>query len=169
MLAEIHAAPAFRDSGKREAEEQEFRQMCPGEGLAELPDAIPDPSPLVGQAERLFSEGGNPAQAIKLAQQGVREDEWRLQRIRPVDWYSVEFKRQAQFALQTQYWRLWTLQVRCQRKAGETGKANALLATMEQRITLLPKNQATQHWEALAYLARLYAEGNQTRQASQKT
>jgi len=168
MLAEIHASPTFRDSRKQEAEEQTFRQLCPGETLARLPDAIPDPSPLVAQAEKLFAQGGDPAQAITLAQQGVREDEWRLQRIRPVDWYSLDFKRQAQFALQTEYWRLWTLQVRCQRKAGETGKANALLATMEQRVTLLPKSQAPQHWEALAYLARLYAEGNQTRQASQK-
>ena len=43
-----------------------------------------------------------------MAEQGIRDDEWRLQRIRPFDWYSVEYKRQAQRELQAKYWRVWS-------------------------------------------------------------
>jgi len=64
---------------------------------------LPDPSPLVDHAERLLAQHDDPDRIATLALQGIREDEWRLQRIRPFDWYSVEFKRQAQRELQAKY------------------------------------------------------------------
>ena len=90
--------------------------------------ALPDPSPLVDQAERLLAENGDPDHIVAMAQQGIRDDEWRLQRIRPFDWYSVDYKRQSQRELQAKYWRFWSLQVRCERRAGRPEKASGLLA-----------------------------------------
>ena len=72
-----------------------------------------------------------------MALEGLRADEWRLQRIRPVDWYSVEYKRQSQRELRAEYWRVWSLQVRCYRKANRLKEAADLLGVMEQRATLL--------------------------------
>jgi hypothetical protein len=169
ILAEIYGSQTFADAGKEKAERQAFLQLCPGGALARLPDPIPNPSPLIAQAERRLSQNGDPGEIVRLALQGIRDDEWRLQRIRPVDWYSVDFKRQSQQDLQSEYWRVWALQVRCRRKAGETEEANSLLATMEQRVMLLPRNSRDpQYWQALAVLTRLYAEANQMQQASQK-
>jgi hypothetical protein len=169
MLAEIYSSKTFSDAGKEKTERQAFLRLCPGGTLSRLPDAIPERSPLIGQAENLFRQNGDTGEIVKLALQGIRDDEWRLQRIRPVDWYSVDFKRQSQQELQSEYWRVWALQVRCWRKSGETEKASGLLATMEQRVALLPKQpRDPQYWHALSTLARLYAEGNQMSQASQK-
>ena len=58
-----------------------------------------------------------------MAEQGIRDDEWRLQRIRPFDWYTVDYKRQTQRELQAKYWRLWSIEVRCYRRAGRPGKS----------------------------------------------
>ncbi|HUK25748.1 MAG TPA: hypothetical protein VLV49_14290 [Terriglobales bacterium] len=169
MLAEIYGSEAFGDAGKQAAERQAFLQLCPGGALARLPDAMPGPSPLLGQAETLLSQDGDSAAIVKLALQGIRDDEWRLQRIRPVDWYSVDFKRRAQQDLQSEYWRLWALQVRCWRRSNQPERANQMLATLEQRVTLLPRTpRDPQYWEALAALVHLYAEGKQMDQASQK-
>jgi hypothetical protein len=169
MLAEIYGSERFADSGKGKNERERFLDLCPGAALASLPDLIPDPSPLIPQAEALLAQNGNTGEIVNLALQGIRDDEWRMQRIRPVDWYSLEFKRHSQQALQSEYWRLWALQVRCWRKSGNMERANGVVATMEQRAALLPKNSRDpQYWRALATLARLYAEGNQIAQASQK-
>jgi hypothetical protein len=100
-LAEIHFSAAFHDQDKQKAELAHFLALCPGSALQLRPAALPDPSPLVDQAERLLADNGDPGQIVALAQQGIREDEWRLQRIRPFDWYSVDYKRQSQRELQS--------------------------------------------------------------------
>src|SRR6476660_4220695 len=80
--------------------------LCPGYALQQRPPAQHD----------------DPDRIATLALQGIREDEWRLQRIRPFDWYSVEFKRQAQRELQAKYWSVWSLQGRSERLAGRPQK-----------------------------------------------
>ena len=132
------------------------------------PAGLPEPSPLIDQAESLLAQNADPKRIAAIADQGVRDDEWRLQRIRPFDWYSVEYKRQAQRDLQAKYWSLWSIEVRCYRRADQPGKAAALLTTMEQRAASLRRSSDPAYWDALALLALLYEEGNQKDLATQK-
>lgn len=172
-LAEIYASEIFRDESKEKAERERFLALCPGSTmqrsqLQRRPAGLPEPSPLVDQAESLLTQNGDPRRIAAIADQGIRDDEWRLQRIRPFDWYSVEYKRQAQRDLQAKYWRLWSIQVRCYRRADQPGKAAALLTAMEQRAAALHSSSDPAYWDALALLARLYEEGNQKDLATQK-
>ncbi|MGH9501803.1 MAG: hypothetical protein ACRD20_03035 [Terriglobales bacterium] len=167
-LAEIFASAAFHDESREKAERDRFLALCPGVSLQQRPAALPDPGTLIDQAERLLAQQGDIDRVAAMAGQGIREDEWRLQRIRPFDWYSVAYKRQAQGEIQAEYWRLWGIQVRCQRRAGRPEKAAELLAVMEQRASLLRSGSDPVYWGALAALVRLYEEGNQTDLAKQK-
>ncbi len=167
-LAEIYASAPFRNDEKERVERERFLGLCPGSVLRSRPEKLPDPSPLLDQADRLLAGNGNPAQVEAMALQGIRDDEWRLQRIRPFDWYSVTYKRQAQTDLQARYWRAWSVQVRCDRRAGHPEKAAALLAQMDQRATALEGHTDPIYWDALATLARLYEEGNQSDSANRK-
>jgi hypothetical protein len=177
-LAEIYASAAFQDDSKEKAEWGRFLALC-GESSGQQtggqrtvpqqrPAALPDPSPLIDQAERLLSQQADPDRIAAMAEQGIRADEWRLQRIRPFDWYSIDYKRQAQHELQAKYWRVWSIQVRCERRAGQPEKAAELLAAMDQRAALLRRGSNPVYWDALASLARLYEEGNQNDLARQK-
>ena len=159
-LAEIYSSTAFRDESREKAERERFRTLCPESSLQRRPAGLPDPSPLVDQAEHLLAQHGDPDRVAAMAVQGIREDEWRLQRIRPFDWYSVEYKRQAQRELQAKYWRVWSLQVRCERLAGRPQKAAELLAVMDQRTASLRTSDPA-YWDVLTTLARLYEEGSQ--------
>ena len=151
-LAEIYASAAFRDDEKERVERERFLALCPGSTLQRASGALPDPSPLVDQAERLLAQNGDPERVEAMALQGIRDDEWRLQRIRPFDWYSVAYKRQAQTELQAKYWKAWSIQVRCDRRAGRPEKAAELLAEMDQRATALENHPDPVYWDALATL-----------------
>jgi hypothetical protein len=168
MLAGIYSSEAFRDVAKEKLEREKFLSLCPGYVVAAYPILAPDTSPLIDQAERLLAEGGDPDHVAALAQQGLNDDEWRLQRIRPFDWYSVGYKIQNQRQLQAEYWRVWSLQVRCYRKAGKAEKATELLATMSERAAQTRMMPGNAYWDALGLLAGLYAEGNQRQQAEEK-
>ena len=168
LLAEIYSTEAFRDMEKKQVELHRLRELCPDATITEHLDAAPDASPLVDEAGRLVESDGNPEQAIKLAEQGIRADEWRLQRIRPFDWYSVAFKRQQQIELQKEYWRAWETDVRCYRKTQQSEKADGLLKAMEERATFLNIEADSVRWQALVTLARLYEEGKQPARATQK-
>jgi len=167
-LAEIYSSAAFHDQEREQAEREHFLALCPGSALQSLPGALPEPSPLVDQAERLLAENNDPDRIAAMAQQGIRDDERRLQRIRPFDWYSVDYKRQSQRDLQAKYWRLWSIQVRCNRRAGRPEKASELLSLIDQRARLLQNDSGSAYWDALAALVRLYQEGNQRVSAVQK-
>jgi hypothetical protein len=167
-LAEIHSSAAFHDQEREKAEREHFLALCPGSGLQARPGVLPEPSPLVDQGERLLAENGDPDRIAAMALQGIRDDEWRLQRIRPFDWYSVDYKRQSQRDLQAKYWRVWSIQVHCYRRAGRPEKASELLAMMDQRARLLQNDSGPAYWDALSMVARLYAEANQTESATQK-
>ncbi len=167
-LAEIYASTMFRDEPKQKTERDRLLALCPGTTLEQRPAMLPDPSLLVDQAERLLSQNADFSRIAAIAEQGIREDEWRLQRIRPFDWYSVEYKRQAQRELQAKYWRLWAVQVRCHRAAGRSKEAAELLAVMDQRAAALRKDSDPVYWDAMTTLARLYQEGNQKDLAAEK-
>jgi hypothetical protein len=136
--------------------------------LQQRPAGLPEPSVLVDQAESLLTQYADPIRVAAIAEQGVRDDEWRLQRIRPFDWYTVDYKRQAQRDLQAKYWRMWSIEVRCYRRAGQPEKAAELLAVMEQRAVSLHSGTDPIYWDALATLIRLYEEGKQKDLATQK-
>jgi hypothetical protein len=167
-LAEIYASEIFHDGSKGKTESERFLALCPGSTMQPRPAGLPEPSPLIDQAESLLAQNADPKRITAIADQGVRDDEWRLQRMRPFDWYSVEYKRQAQRDLQAKYWRLWSIQVRCYWHADQPEKAAELLAGMEQRAASLHRSSNPAYWDALALLARLYEEGNQKDLATQK-
>jgi len=163
-LAEIYASERFRNPEKEKAEREKFLSSCPGSTLATLPPPLPGSSPLIARAEQMLAQNRDPDAANATALEGLRADEWRLQRIRPHDWYTVDYKRQTQRELQGEYWKVWGLQVRCYRKSRQPEKAAELLAQMEQRIAQLPKSDPN-YSEAAATLARLRAEEGQKVQA----
>ncbi len=166
-LAEIYSSAAFHDESREKTERERVLALCPGYSLQPRPAGLPDPSPLVDQAERLLAQHGDPDRIAAMALQGIRDDEWRLQRIRPFDWYSVEFKRQAQRELQVKYWKVWSLQVRGERLAGRPQKGDELLAVMDQRAASL-RSSDPPYWDALATLVRLYEEAHQKDMANGK-
>jgi hypothetical protein len=168
MLVGIYSTDVFRDAPKEAAERDSFFKLCPGSGLAEYPGRLPGSSSLIYQAEQLLAAGTDPNRVAGLALQGVKDDEWRLQRIRPFDWYSVEFKVQNQRELQAEYWRLWSIQVRCDRRAGRVEKSAELLATMDSRAVQLRAQPGNAYWDALVLLARLYSEGSRRERAEEK-
>jgi hypothetical protein len=167
-LAEIYASAAFEDHEKEKAERERFLRLCPGSVLQQRPGELPDPSPLVDQAERLLAGKDNPDRIAAMAEQGIRDDEWRLQRIRPFDWYSVGYKVQSQRELQAKYWKLWSIEVRCARRSGRPERAEGLLAMMDQRVGPLERHSDPVYWDALAILVQLYEEGSQKDLAARK-
>jgi hypothetical protein len=166
-LAEIYATEAFRDAEGEKIERERFLGLCPGASLTQRPSPLPAPTALLDQAEHILGKG-NASQAMRLAQQGIQDEEWRLQRARPFDWYSVDYKRHLQRDVQVEYWRLWSIQVGCYRKLGQEEKAAQTLAMMEQRAAQFRKSADPVYWEALVTLARLYAEENEKERASEK-
>ena len=63
--------------------------------------------------------------------------------------------------------RLWSIEVRCYRRAGRSKKAE-LLTMMDQLAASLHSGSDPVYWDALATLMRLYGEGNQKDLAAQK-
>jgi hypothetical protein len=63
---------------------------------------------------------------------------------------------------------MWSIEVRCDRRAGHPDKAVTLLAAMDQRAASLAREGAPIYWNALAALAHLYEEGDQKESAVQK-
>jgi hypothetical protein len=168
-LAEIYGSENFADARKLKVEQQKFLTLCSASQAVKRPLPLPEWSPLMERAERLLTMNSvNMDAVMEMAQQAVREDEWRLQRIRPFDWYTIDFKRQNGRELQSRYWRLWSLEVRSYRKAGQVAKANEVLATMEQRSSAYRNSTDAFYWGVLTTLTTLYAEGNQKDQATEK-
>ncbi len=165
-LAEIYASDRFQDSAKEKAERKKFLALCPGGKLAHRPGPLPNLSPLLDEAERLLDQGGDPERIIAMTIQGLTDDEWRLQRIRPFDWYTIDYKRQNVFEMRAKYWKAWTIQVRCYRQAGQPEKATGLLGIMSLRAAPLRYRDGNEYWNAMTTLVRLYAEGHETAPAN---
>jgi tetratricopeptide (TPR) repeat protein len=168
-LAEIYALPRFRDAEKENEERKKLMSLCPGTVLAQGPGTLLAPSPLLDQAERLLQNGGGPDRAMEMAAQALRDDEWRLQRIRPFDWYTVEFKRESERQVRVEYVRQWALQVRAYRQKNQPEQAAELLAKMERSTQAISRDPlGPAYWNSLLTLARLYAEANQPQDADAK-
>ncbi|MGH9821726.1 MAG: hypothetical protein ACREDR_00485 [Blastocatellia bacterium] len=165
-LAEMYGSAAFRNLEKQKAETTKFLALCPGSQFTAQPGSLPEPSPLVNQAEQLLSQKGDPNRIVAMTVEGLRKDEWRNQRVRSVDWYSMEFKRKALLDLRVEYWRAWSIQVRCYQRAGQTLQAAALLDSMEEKAGALGRRSPPGYWEALLTLAQLYIGSGQMDRAS---
>ena len=109
-------------------------------------------------AERSLADGANPERVIAMTIQGLKELEWRSQRIRAFDWYTLDYKRQDARELRGHYWEAWAVQVRCYRKAGDTENAGRLLRAMEHRAALLKNTAGPEYTTATETLAGLHAE-----------
>ncbi|MGH9762169.1 MAG: hypothetical protein ACREDR_28410 [Blastocatellia bacterium] len=166
-LAEIYGSPAFHDAERQKSETGKLSMLCPGSLGAVRPYPLPEPSPAIDEADKLLSSGGDFDRIISLTFEGLRSDEWRNQRIRAFDWYSVDFKRKATADLRREYWKAWAVQVRSYRKAGRPQQAAGLLASMEVSAAALNPRNPEGYWDALVTLAHLYVEGNQVDRASQ--
>ena len=166
MLAEIYGAEAFRDPEKEKLEREKYLVLCPGSVLTRRPVPLPEPSPLLDQAQRQLAENVDPDRIIATTVQALRDDEWRNQRIRPFDWYSVDYKRESLRRLRSKYWRAWSIQVSGYRKAGRPGKVDELLAQMDRRAMRSQGDPG--YWDMLETLARFYVESRQPEQANLK-
>jgi hypothetical protein len=111
--------------------------QCTLDRLPALVLPLPEPSPLLDRAEQFLLDNADPRQILTMAAAAIRADEWRLQRIRALDWYAVDIKRAALREMQAEYWRFWELEVHCFRRSGQFEKAGELLASMEQRARAL--------------------------------
>jgi hypothetical protein len=167
-LAEIYGTQAFRNPVLEAAEKAKFLALCPGGAFTRRPPSIPAPSTLIDYAARLLDQNGETNQIIALTIQGLKEFEWRSQRIRVFDWYSRDYKLQDARDLRAKYWEAWPVQVRAYRKAGQLEMASQLLIMMEQRATPLRNQPGSSYWDAIEVLARLYAEGHQSERVLEK-
>lgn len=138
LAATYAATTAWHDEVGARVERERWHTLCPRVDVPPWSVSVPDPSPLMEAAERLFGDSKDLERVEAMALQAIRDDEWRLQRMRPFDWFSVEEKRDAQRALSSAYWRLWGLQVRCHLEAGRVDQARQLLAQMKRRLGAQP-------------------------------
>jgi pentatricopeptide repeat protein len=165
-LAEIYGATVFHDAEKQKSETERFLVLCPRSRLTARPDPLPEASPLLEKAEQLLARGGDPNKIIAMTAQAMTDDEWRNQRIRAFDWYTVDFKRRSLSELRDKYWRAWACEVRCYRKAGRVEDAASLLALMEQRAEALRKQPGPAYWNTSVIVARLYVEARRPDRAT---
>jgi len=132
-LAEIHGSAMFGDPVKERAEREQFAALCPGSAIAHRPAPLPERSALVEAAEATPEQIGLALQA----------DHARLLRMRLFDWYTDEEKAEELRAVQDDSWKAWRLLVAYHRRAGETAKAEALLAEMEERLGRTQKRSSS--------------------------
>ena len=100
-LAEIYSSAAFHDQERGKIERDRFLALCPESsapesGVQRRPAPLPEPSPLIDQAEALLKQHGDPDHIASHGRAGNQGRRMETQRIRPFDWYSVDYKRQAQ-------------------------------------------------------------------------
>jgi hypothetical protein len=161
-LAEIHGSPAFRDRKKERSERGRFEAACPRNVVARRPAPLPQRSALFTDPQGKWVRNLDPADVPAEVHRALQQDEWRAQRIRSFDWYSVAEKRQAVQELHAEYWRGWQILVSHYRRTGQTEEANNLLSEMQERLTRLEADpSSTVLWTAAATLLDLYAQGRQ--------
>lgn len=167
-LAGIYGSLAFQDTAKEKFEREKVIALCPTAVPPLLPQAMPAPSLLLDQAESLNTQHGDPDRILALTIEGISQEECRWQHIHPRDWYRVEEKRKTLQSLRASYWKAWTIQVRCDRRAGRSEKADRLLARMDNSSESFRADPGSQYWAALVTLVQLYAERNQRKEAALK-
>ncbi|HXP87069.1 MAG TPA: hypothetical protein VN841_20230 [Bryobacteraceae bacterium] len=167
-LGEIYGTEAFRQPEQEDIEKETFLALCPGGSLTRRPPAVPGPSRLIDEAARLLDQNGETDRIIAMTIQGLKEFEWRSQRIRAFDWYSRDYKLQDARDLRARYWQAWPVQVRAYQKAGRVEEANTVLASMELRAKALRNQPGSADWDALEVLVQLYTEVHQAERAAGK-
>ena len=156
-LAEIYATEAFRDPARERLERERYLAACPDGQFTRWPPAIPEPSHLIDDAGRSLAAGATADQVVAVTIQGLRELEWRSQRLRAFDWFTLDQKRQDAQDLRAHYWDAWAIQVRAYRNARQTEKAAELLDAMNRRAALLANTSSPEYWVSLITLANLYS------------
>ena len=154
-LAEIYATESFRDAAKEKLERERYLAACPGGAFTHWPPSIPEDSDLIHQAERSLAAGGEPNAILAMTIQGLKEFEWRSQRIRAFDWFTLDYKREDARELRLHYWAAWAIQVRCYRKLNQTERAEQLLRMMNHRAAILANTSGPEYRTAIETLARL--------------
>jgi hypothetical protein len=161
-LAEIHGSTAFRNRKEETSARAMFRAACPGSVVARRPSPLPPHSTLFTDPNGKVDPNRERADVPGQVQRALQQDEWRLQRMRPFDWYGVAEKKQAVQELQFEYWKGWRILVQHYRRIGQPDEANQILAAMQQRlIGLQPDQNSKRFWAAVVSLLELYARGNQ--------
>jgi pentatricopeptide repeat protein len=165
-LAEIYGSKAFKDRPNETAERGKLQELCPGTAIAARPTPPPAKSELCSQAEALLKQLRSDERVPELVYQALSQDEWRLQRIRPYDWYTVSFKKEAGRALQIEYWNGWRMIVQHFWKTEQTAKADQLLDEMQGRLAHLEREPTSEvYWAGATTLVNLYAQAKQTAKA----
>ena len=165
-LAEIYGSKAFQDRQREAAERAKLEQLCPRTAIAARPAPPPAKSELWSRAEALLKQPRSDERVPELVYQALAQDEWRLQRIRPYDWYTPSYKKEQGQALQIEYWNGWRMLVQHCWKTDQTAKADELLSEMQGRLTRLEKDPTSEvYWTGATTLVALYAQGKQPAKA----
>jgi hypothetical protein len=160
-LAEIYGNARFRDPKREKNERTQFFAACPSGAIPTRPGPLPPPGDL-SQAEKLVAQRNLNTDVPELVYQAMQQDAWRLQRIRPFDWYTVEEKKQVAREGQLRQWSAWSLLVRHYRNTEQQEKASSLLEEMRGRLDRLQSERDPDlFWAAGTTLTALYLEGNQ--------
>jgi hypothetical protein len=159
-LAQIYASAAFGNRQKEQLERAKFKELCPGVAIERWPAPTPPKGALWARAESLLNRRRSDPAVPDLVSQALQVDESRLQRIRPYDWYTPEFKKQVREEVQLEYWRGWRILVQHFWKTQQADKAEQLLAEMQDRLARLRKEPASQvYWTGATSLLKLYSQG----------
>ena len=160
-LAEIYGSKAFRDPEKERIARAKFAGLCPGSTIASRPYPLPPTSPLLDQADALLKQGAGLSRIPSLVEEAMRQNNWRMQRMRPFEWYTAEEKKAAAREVQEGYWTGWGILAEYYSKTGQTEKAQEQLAAMEQRFASLRRDQISTWWKAGTLLADLFHRAKQ--------
>ena len=160
-LAEIYGSACFRDREKEKTERSKFLEKCPGNVIPVQPPPLPPPGGF-SEAERLLGRDDAEDRVAELVYRALQQDQWRLQRIRPFDWYTAERKKQVAREVQTRQWKGWSLLVRHYRAIHRDSKAQPLVFEMQDRFRRIHVDRDPDlFWTAATALVGLHAEGTQ--------
>jgi pentatricopeptide repeat protein len=160
-LAEIYGSARFRDRDKEKMARTQFQQACPGSSIQKQPPPLP-PRGDFSTAEQLLGKNEAKDRVVELVYQALQQDEWRLQRIRPFDWYTAEEKKQVGLEVQSAQWKAWDLLLRHYRALGEDSKADQLFSEIQDRFQRVRGNRNPDlFWMAATALVQLYAKDGQ--------
>lgn len=163
-LAEIYGSPRFRDPKKEKTERAKFQEACPGGVIPSQPPRPLSPGDLSG-AKRLVGREETKERVPELVYQAFQQDQLRLQRIRPFDWYTVEQKRQVAREVQSAQWKGWGLLVKHYVKTQQEEKAQQLLSEMQGRMERIRGEQEPElFWTAASSLLDLYTARKQAKE-----
>jgi hypothetical protein len=160
-LAGIYATARFHDGEKEQAARAKFREACPRTIISPQPPPLPEPGDL-SKAQQLLGQDDPGDQVADLVHKALQQDQWRLQKIRPFDWYTFEEQRRVAFEAQANQWKGWSLLVRHYRAIHQDSKAQQQLFEMQERFQRIRgERDPDLLWTAATALVGLYTEAKQ--------